>query len=110
MAFIYYLTHIHLDFGAVSLLTPCVPTKIVCVGLNYRDHIAESATVVRRRFISCVSSLDDKSWLQAARSASATRGLNGASPSEERGKRWGRAQSRRAVSFSTRPWPGRSGA
>ena len=32
--------------GAVSLLTPCVPTKIVCVGLNYRDHIAESATVL----------------------------------------------------------------
>lgn len=30
----------------VTLLAPSVPTKIVCVGLNYRSHIAESATVV----------------------------------------------------------------
>jgi 2-keto-4-pentenoate hydratase/2-oxohepta-3-ene-1,7-dioic acid hydratase in catechol pathway len=30
----------------VTLLPPVVPTKIVCVGLNYRDHIAESATTV----------------------------------------------------------------
>ena len=28
------------------LLPPCEPTKIVCVGLNYRAHIAESASVV----------------------------------------------------------------
>jgi 2-keto-4-pentenoate hydratase/2-oxohepta-3-ene-1,7-dioic acid hydratase in catechol pathway len=28
------------------LLPPAEPTKIVCVGLNYRDHIAESATAV----------------------------------------------------------------
>ena len=28
------------------LLAPVEPTKIVCVGLNYRDHIAESATAV----------------------------------------------------------------
>jgi 2-keto-4-pentenoate hydratase/2-oxohepta-3-ene-1,7-dioic acid hydratase in catechol pathway len=28
----------------VRLLAPVIPTKIVCVGLNYRDHIAESAT------------------------------------------------------------------
>jgi 2-keto-4-pentenoate hydratase/2-oxohepta-3-ene-1,7-dioic acid hydratase in catechol pathway len=35
------------DPGArVVLLPPAQPTKIVCVGLNYRDHIAESATVV----------------------------------------------------------------
>jgi len=32
--------------AGVRLLTPCDPTKIVCVGLNYREHIAESATVV----------------------------------------------------------------
>lgn len=25
----------------VKLLTPCLPGKIVCVGLNYRDHAAE---------------------------------------------------------------------
>ena len=30
----------------VELLPPVVPTKIVCVGLNYREHIAESATTV----------------------------------------------------------------
>lgn len=27
-------------------LAPVVPTKIVCVGLNYRAHVAESATVI----------------------------------------------------------------
>jgi 2-keto-4-pentenoate hydratase/2-oxohepta-3-ene-1,7-dioic acid hydratase in catechol pathway len=30
---------------AVRLLAPCEPGKIVCVGLNYVDHIAESASV-----------------------------------------------------------------
>ncbi len=30
----------------VGLLPPVAPTKIVCVGLNYRAHIAESATLV----------------------------------------------------------------
>ncbi len=30
----------------VVLLAPVRPTKIVCVGLNYRDHIAESRTAV----------------------------------------------------------------
>jgi 2-keto-4-pentenoate hydratase/2-oxohepta-3-ene-1,7-dioic acid hydratase in catechol pathway len=29
-----------------TLLAPTTPTKIVCVGLNYRAHIAESQTVV----------------------------------------------------------------
>lgn len=28
----------------VKLLAPVQPSKIVCVGLNYKDHIAESAT------------------------------------------------------------------
>jgi 2-keto-4-pentenoate hydratase/2-oxohepta-3-ene-1,7-dioic acid hydratase in catechol pathway len=32
--------------AAVTLLAPVVPTKIVCVGLNYRAHIAESVTAV----------------------------------------------------------------
>jgi len=32
--------------GAVTLLAPVEPTKIVCVGLNYREHIAESPTVL----------------------------------------------------------------
>jgi 2-keto-4-pentenoate hydratase/2-oxohepta-3-ene-1,7-dioic acid hydratase in catechol pathway len=31
---------------AVTLLAPVVPTKVVCVGLNYRAHIAESVTAV----------------------------------------------------------------
>jgi 2-keto-4-pentenoate hydratase/2-oxohepta-3-ene-1,7-dioic acid hydratase in catechol pathway len=31
---------------AVRLLPPVVPTKIVCVGLNYRAHIVESVTAV----------------------------------------------------------------
>jgi 2-keto-4-pentenoate hydratase/2-oxohepta-3-ene-1,7-dioic acid hydratase in catechol pathway len=30
----------------VTLLAPTAPTKIVCVGLNYRAHVAESATVL----------------------------------------------------------------
>src|SRR5439155_3290402 len=30
----------------VTLLPPMRPTKIICVGLNYREHIADSATVV----------------------------------------------------------------
>ena len=30
----------------VRLLPPVTPTKIVCVGLNYHAHIAESVTVV----------------------------------------------------------------
>ncbi len=34
------------DASSVQLLPPVVPTKIVCVGLNYREHIAESASVV----------------------------------------------------------------
>ena len=25
----------------VKLITPCLPSKIVCIGLNYRDHAAE---------------------------------------------------------------------
>jgi 2-keto-4-pentenoate hydratase/2-oxohepta-3-ene-1,7-dioic acid hydratase in catechol pathway len=32
--------------SSVVLLPPVEPTKIVCVGLNYRDHIAESATTI----------------------------------------------------------------
>lgn len=32
--------------ASVRLLVPVVPTKIVCVGLNYRAHIAESATLL----------------------------------------------------------------
>lgn len=34
------------SLAACELLAPAEPTKIVCVGLNYRAHVAESATVV----------------------------------------------------------------
>ncbi len=30
-----------MPLAAATLLAPCVPTKVVCVGLNYRPHIAE---------------------------------------------------------------------
>jgi 2-keto-4-pentenoate hydratase/2-oxohepta-3-ene-1,7-dioic acid hydratase in catechol pathway len=32
--------------AGVELLPPVIPTKVVCVGLNYRAHIAESQTVL----------------------------------------------------------------
>ena len=32
--------------GSATLLAPVTPSKIVCVGLNYAAHVAESATVV----------------------------------------------------------------
>ncbi len=34
------------EVSRVRLLPPAVPTKLVCVGLNYREHIAESQSVV----------------------------------------------------------------
>jgi 2-keto-4-pentenoate hydratase/2-oxohepta-3-ene-1,7-dioic acid hydratase in catechol pathway len=34
------------DAAAARLLAPVRPGKIVCVGLNYREHIAESQTVI----------------------------------------------------------------
>jgi len=35
-----------LSLGEVSLLAPCEPTKIVALGLNYRDHAAEIGRAV----------------------------------------------------------------
>jgi len=32
--------------SAVTLLSPCLPTKGVCIGLNYRDHAEEMQEVV----------------------------------------------------------------
>ncbi len=37
----YELTGRHFPFREMSLLAPCEPTKVVCVGLNYRDHAEE---------------------------------------------------------------------
>jgi 2-keto-4-pentenoate hydratase/2-oxohepta-3-ene-1,7-dioic acid hydratase in catechol pathway len=34
------------DLGSTRLLAPCEPTKIVCIGLNYRAHAAESGQQV----------------------------------------------------------------
>lgn len=39
-------TGAHDPADQVVLLSPVAPSKIVCVGLNYREHIAESASVV----------------------------------------------------------------
>lgn len=30
-----------MDLKSVELLAPCLPTKIICIGLNYKDHIHE---------------------------------------------------------------------
>jgi len=35
--------------GAVDLLAPCEPSKVVCVGLNYMDHIEEGNREVPER-------------------------------------------------------------
>jgi 2-keto-4-pentenoate hydratase/2-oxohepta-3-ene-1,7-dioic acid hydratase in catechol pathway len=37
----YMPTDITYEFNQVNILPPCVPTKIVCVGLNYKDHAEE---------------------------------------------------------------------
>ncbi|MFZ5351595.1 MAG: fumarylacetoacetate hydrolase family protein [Bacillota bacterium] len=37
----YHITDNKLPIGAVRLLAPCKPSKIVAVGLNYIDHIRE---------------------------------------------------------------------
>lgn len=31
----------YVNLASVHLLAPCVPSKVVCVGLNYKDHAAE---------------------------------------------------------------------
>jgi 2-keto-4-pentenoate hydratase/2-oxohepta-3-ene-1,7-dioic acid hydratase in catechol pathway len=33
------------DAGAVEMLTPCAPSKIICIGLNYIEHVRESLTL-----------------------------------------------------------------
>ncbi|SJZ34543.1 fumarylacetoacetate hydrolase family protein [Selenihalanaerobacter shriftii] len=37
----YELTEEYYDLANVELLTPCQPSKIICVGLNYLDHAKE---------------------------------------------------------------------
>ncbi len=37
------------DRESVTVLPPCEPTKVVCVGLNYEDHIEETETEVPDR-------------------------------------------------------------
>lgn len=34
------------DLGSARLLAPCQPTKVICIGLNYRAHAAESGQEV----------------------------------------------------------------
>jgi 2-keto-4-pentenoate hydratase/2-oxohepta-3-ene-1,7-dioic acid hydratase in catechol pathway len=45
----YKETQIHHRFAEVKLLPPAVPTKIVCIGLNYREHIKEIGAKVPER-------------------------------------------------------------
>lgn len=35
------MTGLELPLEEVSLLTPCTPSKVVCIGVNYKDHAAE---------------------------------------------------------------------
>jgi 2-keto-4-pentenoate hydratase/2-oxohepta-3-ene-1,7-dioic acid hydratase in catechol pathway len=37
----YKVTERTVPFSAVRVLTPCVPTKIIAIGVNYKDHAAE---------------------------------------------------------------------
>jgi 2-keto-4-pentenoate hydratase/2-oxohepta-3-ene-1,7-dioic acid hydratase in catechol pathway len=34
------------SLGSVRLLAPCLPTKAICIGLNYRDHAMELGTPI----------------------------------------------------------------
>jgi 2-keto-4-pentenoate hydratase/2-oxohepta-3-ene-1,7-dioic acid hydratase in catechol pathway len=45
----YKETQIRHRLAEVKLLPPAVPTKIVCIGLNYRDHIEEIGAKVPER-------------------------------------------------------------
>lgn len=38
------VTSVKHEIGSVRLLAPVEPSKIVCVGLNYRDHVAEDGS------------------------------------------------------------------
>ncbi len=37
----YKVTDESFSFSDIKILTPCLPTKIVCIGLNYKAHAAE---------------------------------------------------------------------
>ena len=37
----YKVTETTVPFTAARLLAPCLPTKIVAIGVNYKDHAAE---------------------------------------------------------------------
>jgi len=37
----YLVTDNFYDIAEIYLLTPCIPSKIICVGLNYRSHAEE---------------------------------------------------------------------
>ena len=37
----YTETEVVEQFRDIQLLPPCQPTKVVCIGLNYRDHAQE---------------------------------------------------------------------
>ncbi|GAA4717518.1 fumarylacetoacetate hydrolase family protein [Brevibacillus fulvus] len=35
------MTGLELPLSEVSMLSPCTPSKVVCIGVNYKDHAAE---------------------------------------------------------------------
>ncbi|MGC5327613.1 fumarylacetoacetate hydrolase family protein [Brevibacillus sp. SYSU BS000544] len=35
------MTGLELSIEDITMLTPCTPTKVVCIGVNYKDHAAE---------------------------------------------------------------------
>lgn len=35
------MTGLEVPLSDIHLLPPCLPTKIICIGLNYRDHVQE---------------------------------------------------------------------
>ncbi|NLM44545.1 MAG: fumarylacetoacetate hydrolase family protein [Clostridiales bacterium] len=37
----YVVTDYYYNISEVDILTPCIPSKIICVGLNYRSHAEE---------------------------------------------------------------------
>ncbi|MCS6936433.1 MAG: fumarylacetoacetate hydrolase family protein [Candidatus Bipolaricaulota bacterium] len=44
-----YADHERFELGSLRLLAPAQPTKIVCVGVNYRDHAAEMGRKIPER-------------------------------------------------------------
>ncbi len=40
------MTGLEVPVEEVNLLTPCTPSKVVCIGINYEDHVQEMGSVL----------------------------------------------------------------